>query len=84
MNTYINEIIKVGVVFGGDKKVRPVWFVWKHREYRVKEITYSWTSRQGVVDIYHYAVSDFSGNIYELCYHARSMIWTLHQVEFDE
>ena len=38
----IEQPVKVGAVFGGGKKIRPVWFVWEGREYHIKDITYTW------------------------------------------
>jgi hypothetical protein len=79
MITYVNTPVKVGVVFGGDKKVRPVWFVWEKQEYRIKEITYTWSSKEGVAELWHFSVIDQNDNLYELCYHDKSMLWMLHQ-----
>ncbi len=41
MLTEINESIKVGAIFGDNKKkLKPVWFVWSGRKYDIKKITY--------------------------------------------
>ncbi|MCP3678654.1 MAG: hypothetical protein GY721_14045, partial [Deltaproteobacteria bacterium] len=51
MITEIGEPIRAGVVFGADciggKKIKPVWFIWKERQYRIKEVTYTWTNKEG-------------------------------------
>ncbi len=77
----INEPVKVGAVFGdGKKKIRPVWFKWNGREYRIESITYTWTSRQGRAPIYHFSVTD-GANLYELQYNTESSVWKLASVD---
>ena len=76
MSNRAEEILKVGAVFGTDKKMKPVWFMWNRRRYEIKEITYSWMSREGRNALYHFSVTD--GNaLYELCYNSESLNWML-------
>ena len=80
MPVEIGDSIRVGVVFGGQPKVRPVWFIWHEREVRIREITYRWQSRDGRSVIHHFAVSD-GANVYELRYDAGTLGWTLASTE---
>jgi hypothetical protein len=81
MITEVNEPIKVGAIFGDNKKkLKPVWFVWSNREYRIKEITYSWTERVGKAVLHHFTVTD-SMNLFTISYNTETLVWTLHSIE---
>lgn len=80
MAVSVDDTVRVGVIFGGRAKVRPVWFVWNGREVRVREVTYTWRSREGRSAILHFAVSD-GANAYELRYDTEGLQWTLAGVE---
>ncbi len=82
MITPINEPVKVGVVFGNGRKIKPVWFKWQGKQHRIQSITYTWTSRQGRAVIYHFSVTD-GANLYELRYNTESCVWELAQVEIE-
>ena len=74
--------IKVGAIFGGKKKIRPVWFIWEGREYHIKEITYTWGIREGRALLYHFSVTtDRADNLFELCYRTDSATWHLSACE---
>lgn len=81
METRIEQPIKVGAVFGGKKKIRPVWFIWEGREHHIKEITYIWNSREGRSLLYYFSVTDKADNLYELCYRTDSATWHLLTLE---
>ena len=78
MATEIHETVKVMAVF--DKGPRPVKFRWKDRVYRVKEITYTWRTREGSAPITHFTVTDGS-TLFELSYNQESMKWALERVD---
>ena len=78
----IKQPVKVGAVFGGGKKIRPVWFIWEGREHHIKDITYTWGSREGRSPLYHFSVTDKADNLYELCYRTESA--TLHLLALEE
>jgi len=69
--------ITVGAVFGGKKKIKPLWFIWQQREYHIKEITYTWHRREGSSLSYLFSVTDTSDNLYELSYQADTATWHL-------
>jgi len=80
METKIEEKIKVGAVFGGDKKLRPVWFVWSGKKYTADEITFNWQSRRGKAVVQHFAVRS-GRDMYELSYDTETLVWTLSAVQ---
>lgn len=81
MITEVNELIKVGAVFGDNKrKLKPVWFVWSGRKYNIREITYIWTERIGKAGILHFTVTD-DANLFDISYNSDTLAWTLHSVE---
>ena len=86
MITEIDEPIKVGVVFGADsiggKKIKPVWFVWKERQYRIKEVTYTWTNKDGRASVHSFSVTD-GQNLYEISYNTETRVWRLVAVEVE-
>jgi len=80
MLTALDEPIVVGAVFGGGKKLRPVWFLRNGREHRIKTENAVWTTREGRAVVYHFSVSDGS-DLYEICYNTEAMTWRLKGVE---
>lgn len=74
----VDEGIRVCAAFE-DQKVFPVWFRWRDRYYKVKEVNFTWSSRQGSAKLHHYAVTD-GANTYELCFNSRTLRWTLGRV----
>jgi hypothetical protein len=76
--TSIDEEIRVGAVFN-DRRVVPVWFMWHGRYYRVKTLTYTWHTDQGIAKIHHYSVSD-GDNLYELQFNTDTLEWSLGKV----
>ena len=86
MITEIDEPIKVGVVFGanciGGKKIKPVWLIWKEKQYHIKEVTYTWTNREGSTSVHYFSVTD-GQNLYEIAYNTEAMVWMLMAVEME-
>ncbi len=80
MITNIDELIKVGAVFGSEKNMRPVWFIWNRTRYDIKSVTYSWMSREGRAVTYNFSVTD-GKTLYEICYNAETLSWKLTAVE---
>jgi hypothetical protein len=77
---YIGEIISVVASFGLPYKIRPVRFKWSGKLRDVKDITYTWTTKEGRSNIYHFSVTD--GNaLYELSFNVASLLWTLENLE---
>ncbi|MCL5105740.1 MAG: hypothetical protein M1133_16730 [Armatimonadetes bacterium] len=74
----IDESIRVGAAFENRKAV-PVWFVWRNRRYRVKQVCFTWCSAQGISKLRHYSVTD-GVNTYELCFNSNTLEWSLGRV----
>ena len=72
--------IRVGVIHGPGRRIRPVWFDLKHRKHTICEITNSWRDRQGETVRIHFHVTD-EGALYELVYDLGDTSWTLEQIE---
>ena len=77
----IDDAITVAVIFGGKEKIRPVWFIWNGREYRIKRITYVWKRREGRSLLYYFSLTDTAENFYEICYRTDTVTWYLLNVE---
>ncbi len=78
MSERIGEAVNVVAVF--DPVLRPAKFKWKGRVYPVKEVTYTWTSREGGALFTHFSVTD-GASLYELAYSHSTMKWSLEEVE---
>lgn len=76
--TSIDEGIRVGAAFN-NRRIMPVWFMWRGRYYRVRAVTYTWRTDQGIVRVHHYSVSD-GDNLYELQFNTDTLEWTLGKV----
>jgi len=76
----IDEPVRVGVVFGGSPRVRPVWFIWNGLTVRVQAVTYTWQTREGRALVRHFAVTD-GATAYELRYEPEAQTWTLASTE---
>lgn len=77
---HIQETINVVALFGLPYKLKPVKFKWSGRLFEIKEITYSWKTKEGDADIYHFSVSD-GKTLYELTFNTSSLIWALERIE---
>lgn len=77
---YIGETISVIALFGLPYKIKPIKFKWSGRLLSVRDITYSWKTREGEGNIYHFSVSD-GKTLYELSFNAASLIWRLENLE---
>ena len=78
MLTEINESIEVGVVFqrGG---VRPVWFIYRGKKYRVEQVTYRWKEKVGETLVYYFSVFD-GVDTFELRYDSKLLTWRLGRI----
>jgi len=62
--------------------VKPAWFEWHGRQVRVREIAFTWKTREGSACILHFSVTDGQG-LYEICFNQASMAWRLSKAEED-
>jgi len=79
MVVFLNHAVRVGAVFKPGQVV-PRWFLYRGRKIPVKEITYTWTERQGAAVFLHFSVSD-GINLYELSFQPDRLVWNIEAVE---
>lgn len=72
--------IRVAVVFGPGRTIKPVWFDWQNRKHSILETTYTWTDLLGTVKRLHFSVRD-EGGLYELTYNTVEQTWELSRIE---
>ncbi len=77
---HTGENISVIASFGPSYKIRPVRFRWSGKLLDVKEITYSWNTRDGQKVIYHFSVTD-GRTLYELTFAPHSLLWKIENLE---
>ena len=84
MSIAVGDPVRVAVIFdkgaGGVAGLRPVKFSWRLRDLSIKEITYTWETREGTAKIAHFSVTD-GESLYELAYNQSTMQWTLENIE---
>jgi len=76
----IGHFVTVLAVFDPSYKIRPLRFRWSGRLVRVEEVTYTWKSKEGRHEIYHFSITDGSA-LYELSYNTDSLLWKLEHLE---
>lgn len=76
----VKEPIRVAVVFGPGRTIKPVWFDWKNRKHAVLETTYTWCDLKGEARRLHFAVRD-EGGLYQLTYDTNEQTWSLEGME---
>jgi hypothetical protein len=76
---HIGETISVIASFGLPYKIRPVRFKWNGRLFEVREITYSWQTKEGQNKIYHFSISD-GKTLYELSFDTASLLWRVEKI----
>ncbi len=79
----VGQFVKVVATFDPAYKIRPVKFRWSGRLIKVSEITYTWRSREGIKDIYHFAITDGCA-LYELTYDSQTLLWRLENLHAGE
>ncbi len=72
----IREPIRVAVVFGPGRAVKPVWFEWRRRKHTITQTTYSWSDRVGDDTRLHFSVTDGEA-LFELVYSTTRQNWEL-------
>ncbi len=76
----IGETISVVASFGLPYKIRPVRFRWNQKLFEVKDVTYSWQTKEGQTKLYHFSISD-GKTLYELSFDTTSLLWRIEKVE---
>lgn len=78
--TLIREPVEVIALFeGSGQPLRPLRFRWNGAVYRVRQVTFTWTTSEGAATVLHFAASD-GATLYELTYNKSTLCWTLESV----
>jgi hypothetical protein len=76
----IGDAISVLASFGMPYRIKPIRFKWSGRLFEVKEITYTWQTKEGEKKTYHFSVTD-GKTLYELTFDTDSLIWRIENLE---
>ena len=74
----VNERIEVLTRFKGGRCL-PFCFIWKNKEYAVKEITYHWQERHGQALISYFSVAT-DANLYQISFNNTTFSWRLDKI----
>ena len=77
---HVGERISVVASFGIPYRIKPLRFRWSGRLFDVRDITYTWETKEGRNNVYHFSVTDGS-TLYELTFDAYSLIWRIESLE---
>lgn len=77
---HVGDAISVLASFGMPCRIKPLKFRWAGRLFEVKDITYTWQTKEGQKEIYHFSVTD-GKTLYELSFDADSLIWKIENLE---
>jgi len=78
----IFEPIKVLASFS-EGKMMPVLFSWRNRKYRISKVTGRWSEYEGEAKRFFFSVITDGVNLYELCFHNRSLAWELLRIHHE-
>lgn len=79
----VREPIRVAVVFGPGRTIKPVWFEWRRRKHTISQTTYTWSDKVGETNRLHFSVSDGEA-LYELMYSTTDQSWSLLNIAVDQ
>jgi len=75
----INEPVQVIARF--EKRVlSPLFFSWRHRDYRIKKIEFVHTHHQGTAKLFFFSALGTEAN-YELIFNSQNFTWRLGKIE---
>lgn len=81
--THIGERISVVAYFSPSYRLKPIRFSWGQRTFDIKDVTYHWTTRQGVGVRHHFSVTD-GKTLYEITFDIQSLVWMLERLDTGE
>jgi len=74
----LNERVEVLTWFRNGK-IQPRIFIWNHKKYKIKNITYNWQERRGQELISHFSVNT-NLNLYQISFNNTSFAWRIVKV----
>ena len=78
--TDIGERISVVASFGMPHRIRPLRFRWSGRMFEVRDVTYTWQTKEGQKTIHHFSVSD-GRTLYALSFDTQHLVWKMDSLE---
>jgi len=76
----IGEDITVLASFGMPYGIKPLSFTWSGRTIEIKEVTYTWKTKEGQKVLHHFTVTDGT-TLFELTFDSLSLLWKVESVE---
>ena len=76
----IGEDITVLASFGMSYGIKPLSFTWSGRTIEIKEVTYTWKTKEGQKVLHHFTVTD-GNTLFELTFDSVSLLWKVESVE---
>jgi len=74
----LNEKIEVLAYFQAGK-IYPRVFFWKHKKYKIKEITYNWQEHRGQELISYFSVAT-NPELYQLSFNNKTFGWRIDRI----
>jgi len=75
----IGEEITVLASFGMPYRIKPLSFTWSGRTIEVKEVTFTWKTKEGQKVLHHFSATDGS-TLFELTFDSISLLWEIQSV----
>ena len=76
----VGEDITVLASFGTPYRIKPLSFTWSGRTIEIKEVTYTWKTKEGQKDLHHFSVTD-GNSLFELTFDAVSLLWRIEALD---
>jgi hypothetical protein len=74
----LNERIEVFAWFRNGK-IQPTIFIWNNKEYKIKNITYSWQERRGKELINYFSVNTGT-DLYQISFNNTTFSWRIDKI----
>ena len=75
---HLNEKIEVLALFRAGK-IYPRIFFWKHKKYKIRNITYNWQERRGQEMLNYFSVST-GIDLYQISFNNTTLSWRLDKI----
>ena len=76
----IGDGITVLGSFGLPYRIKQLSFTWSGRTIEIREVTYTWKTKEGQKYLHHFSVTD-GNTLYELTFDAVSLLWKIESLE---
>ena len=76
----MSDDITVLASFGMPYRIKPLSFTWSGRTIEIREVTYTWKTKEGQKYLHHFSVTD-GNTLYELTFDSISLLWKIESLE---